>query len=689
MNEAGKPPAEAETSRPLPMHPPVNVVVVRETPPRTQAYPCQGQQSSLPTTERATPFSSSPVSSAFRLQPRGTFATPSPSARGRKRNSQCLVENTSATPEAYVSAPRILPSGTQVPNHSPASRYVCPSESQIAVKPKWETPIPRADVAMKHCSPSRVESALQSLSIKSPRISRSPDSSFNAAVAGRQGSSFIVYSSSPMGSSYNRFQGESSFSGVSTNKVAASPSSTMSSPKLAPLTVLPNPNEESMTPTHHPPLYGRPSFLLLSLDNTQSARHDDVGRTRGGLLDGQDSSVRKQSHAAHYSSPRRSFDQSSPSRISRHSPGTPSRKSPPRTPLPRLKLTPKSQSRRENCAGEENGLGLLPNDFRFNRSSRPPLFSSGRKTQLDESSSTSLFQPQPMLPVSPPPRKRSYLPIPEWNNDVSMELSAEPISLPSPRKASTDEETSNMTTPSNTDAVGESSIPVVETKSLLTPSRSRSLSIQMMANDSRRASMEDVGSLTDSDDDETFVLTNPSVLVEEQCQARGRARQRQRLSFHSLDKNGASHSSTSLALSTQASNTSLFGMEYMGDSSFSLRSPDTVPASSLNTPTKRTEHALSPKAARTAGFQKEGSENSLLSVGLALEDTEAARDLTTPPAVAAACSSPPPLSVGEDSSAFNPFSSVYVSKADPDAVNMTISRMAFHASQRSPKMKCI
>lgn len=671
-------------------------MIVRETPPRLHSNAYSEQRSSLNSTERTVPFSSSPVSSAFRLQPRGKFATPSPSARGRKRNSQCLADaNSTSTQSCSPTSRSVWPTGTEEAIYSPASSHAFRQESHEGVQPIWETPLSRTDMAMKHCSPGRVESALQTLSIKSPRITRSPEGSqgspFTTSVAGRPGSSFIMYSSSPLGSSFTRPQTDCSGSGVCTSKVFGSPSSTRSSPKLAPLRVLSNPVEG--TPTHRPPLHGRPSSLLISLDTAQSMKNDDVDLAHKEFLSGKQldcSEQGKHCHVATYSSPQRSDDKSSPSRRSHCSPGTlSSRKSSPRTPLPRVKLTPKSHSSRDSAECVAHDLRLLPNEFVFKRSSRPPLFISGRKHQSEESPTTCLRQskescqyPEPMSPASPPPRKRSYLPIPEWGENV--------------RKAPT--RSSAMDTHSTATPEATENVPAIETFSLLTPSRSGSLLAQMMYEDSRAASMDDDGSLTDNDDNEAFVLTNPAILVEEQRKVQGRARQRQRLSFHSLDHSAACQSSASLALSTQTSNASLLGMAYMtqGDSSASLKSPEMAPVPSLQYFSRKREHAPSDLSRVSAAdhksftdLRRQGSENSLHSVGLALDDPEAGRDLTTPPAIATTCSSPPLLSLGEEKSQCTPSSSVYLSRSDPDAVNMTISRMVFHANQHgSPKMKC-
>lgn len=683
MNQNGRSPPVMRTSGPLPMlpmEPPVSIVVIRETPPRSQTNARSEQISSLPSTGRKIPFSSSPVSSAFRLQPRGNFATPSPSIRTRKRSAQCLAGSTSTTPQSY----------------SLASRNLFSPETQNASQPIWEIPLPRTDIKMKYRSPCRVESALQTLSIKSPST-RSP-----VAVAGRPGSSFILYSSSPLGSSQTRPRANSTGSGVSTNKIFGSPSSTRSSQKFAPLTVLQNRNEESKIPTQRPPLHGRPSSLLISLDSTQSVDNDDVDLACGDEpVSGKQrdfSEQGKQSHTAHYSSPQRSFDKSSPSRRSRRSPSTPSSKmSSPRTPLPRVKLTPKSQSRWSSREGDEQDLGLLPTEFIIHGSSRPPLFNGERKsihTDMPEfgfdQSNKSCALLEPMSPASPPLRNRSYLPLPEWGDNDATEPTIQPGLMPALCRPST-LVSHSMTSPAVREMVEESNVPIIETKSLLTPSRSRSLLTHtMMHEDAMAASMYDDGSLTDPDDDESFVLTNPALLVEEERQFQGRARQRQRLSIDSLDRSATRQSSTSLALSTPPSNTSLLGMAYMlqGDSSASLKSREMTPVSSLKFIAKEREHSLVENATKSADESKAS-----INLCRELEDPtpesmeEAGWDLNTPPAVATTCSTPPLfLSLGEENAECTPSSSVYLSKADAGAVNMTISRMVFHANRdRSPR----
>jgi hypothetical protein len=334
-----------------------------------------------------------------------------------------------------------------------------------------------------------------------------------------------------------------------------------------------------------------------------------------------------------------------------------------------------------------------------------------------KASDASLGESKKMLPSSPPPRKRSYLPIPDWCDIDVVRPARGQVMLPTLRSPSLPG--SNQLTPNDTTMVDKCDLPVIETKSLLTPSKSGSMLAQMMEADERRASLDTDGSLTDPDDDDmSFVLTNPAFLVEGR-QFQGRARQRQRLSYNSLDQSVVRQSSTSLALSTQASNTSLLGMAFIqqSDSSASLIPREmTPPVSSLPMDTKKRDHFILENVNefvddKSNNLSRLKAEDSLSSVGLALEESaldnkqEEGRDLMTPPAVETnryssppplpavetnRYSSPPTLSVGNDTAKTTPVNSVFISRADPQAVNLTIARMAFHANQcLSPGMECV
>lgn len=733
-------PMSIYTSWPLHHQPPVSVVVVRETPPRIRSNIPQGTPSQLSSNARIIPMGSSPsISSTFRLQPRGrAIATPSPSSRGRKRNAQCLSMNI-ATP---LSSRNIL---------SPETAQVAPSPvSNIQDVPTWEM-TPSSTEAQGDrfisdqikCSPSRVENALQTLSIKSPRSSRHDDSSnHSASVAGGPGSSFILYTSSPKGFSYLRPRKESNASSGSATIHCSSPSSTKSSPKLAPLTVLKQDCEEVSTPTQRLPIHSSPSSLLISIDTKHGVvASKDVGRDipvsqipkscgserAAGILPPMNAQTPKRSPDTFISSPQKRFCGSSPSsQLNQPSPIRISpRKRSPRTPLPRVKLTPKSMKRHESMQGAapsiEQDIRFLSNDFLFESPSRPPLFSGENQSRMTDnqnsrgpgsaSQKSNRYQSdlshkataRMSSPSSPPPRKQSYLPFPEWGpeptrqkpNDMVLSLASPTIPMSS-AKTDTSKSSSIM-------RKKEDNIPAIEIKSLLTPSKSGSILSDMMHAEERAAAMDADGSLTDPDDDDSFVLQNPASLVEERpCD--GRARQRQRLSYNSLDLN-IRQSSNSLALTTQASNTSLLGMAFIQqvDSSSSIRKADSSTA--LTSPLERKKESMrvSESCSKTRDtcqirssntFRRHESEGSLSSIGLALDPTpefreQGGRDLRTPPAIPTTCSSPPPLSADSENVKATPTKSVCISRSDPYAVNRTIARMAFHADQvESPKMEC-
>jgi hypothetical protein len=222
----------------------------------------------------------------------------------------------------------------------------------------------------------------------------------------------------------------------------------------------------------------------------------------------------------------------------------------------------------------------------------------------------------------------------------------------------------------------------------------------MIETDERAAAMDADGSLTDIDDDEPFMLADPATLVEERI-SQTMPRQRRRRSYTLLDQNGIRQSSTSLASSTHASNTSLLGMDFiLGDSTTSLIQREAAAQPGLSTklesrdrygsessPSKPTvdEHHRSSQS-----FSRLRSEPSFASIGLALEPSyeskeEDGRDLVTPPPLTEMTYCPPPLSDG-DNIENTPVSSVFLSKSNDVAVQMAIARMEFQNG--SPGVGC-
>jgi hypothetical protein len=220
----------------------------------------------------------------------------------------------------------------------------------------------------------------------------------------------------------------------------------------------------------------------------------------------------------------------------------------------------------------------------------------------------------------------------------------------------------------------------------------------MMSSD--EAAMGADGDLTDTDDDEPFVLTDPATLAEER-ETQSRSRQRPRRSYNSLDQqtagsaNNFRQSSMSLASSGYASNTSLLGMDFIrGDSTSSLLLRCDLATSQSSLAVGSYERFASDNKmhrSSSQGLSSIMSENSLTSVGLALEheakdvgNTTDGRDLVTPPPMMETNCSPPTLS--DDFNNYNkkstPATSVCISKSDPGAVNMTIARMVLQQTHQ-------
>ena len=189
-----------------------------------------------------------------------------------------------------------------------------------------------------------------------------------------------------------------------------------------------------------------------------------------------------------------------------------------------------------------------------------------------------------------------------------------------------------------------------------------------------------------------FVLTDPATLLEE-SQSIGISRQRQRLSYTSLNQSSARQSSTSLASSAHASSTSLLGMDFIrGDSTASLvQSDNAAPAGSGRV--ERPGNGLSSKPSTTQRFclalaqniPRLRSDTSLASIGLALEPTsenkvEKERNVFTPPVMErVTTSSPPPLPSAHGMIETTPLSSMFYARSSVD----------FQAHQESsPRVEC-
>lgn len=708
--------------------PPLSFVLVRETTPICAASVSQSvcsmessgafQRTSMMSSPRASIPSAPSCGGSFRLQPRGRSALSpfsSASSRGRKRNAQCLSP-CSAT----------LQAGGAESTSSVDSPHT--QEGEVQTHPA-------------------VEFAMESLSIRSPLVNRlpmdfAPATSSPLMVRPRvpsrsfMGSSFISYSSSPVGASaylHPTGRGDSTGSGSSRFHSMSPASSAKSSPRFAPLTVLQQPGVGSTeTPTKRPPRHGGPSSMMFSLDGSHH-RDDDYKveapvtpplpptavacsppvSTTSSIT--KDFTPSRTSRNAHPSTPERTLTMESPGRmrLTPHmsSPSTPagqSVRSAHDTPLPSIKLTPRRTPR--SAMSNHNGsmqttphsaqeLGLLPVDFVLDRSSErtfPGLYSSRHG---GEDGISAHLVPPPPNPTRILPRTRpSYLPIPDWC-DTEDTSPAQTYSYSPPRDHMRSERLfldENM---------GGERVPHMQGTSLLAPLGNGGFMDAMISDQERAAAMDADGSLSDPDEDEPFILTNPAVLAGEGRQSFGPARQRQRLSYNSLDQTSPRASSMSLT-SAYASNTSLLGVDFIrGDSMASLsRHPGNVSRNhsfKLDTPGRTEEEQNGPML----GFpsSRRQSDNSLSSIGLPLEPASEAqrddggRDLITPPpdrhdfAMYAPEEPPPRVERCGPASHTPPPRSVRFSSSNREAVNETIAMMAYqsgHNHKLSPQMEC-
>ena len=237
----------------------------------------------------------------------------------------------------------------------------------------------------------------------------------------------------------------------------------------------------------------------------------------------------------------------------------------------------------------------------------------------------------------------------------------------------------------------------IQTKSLLTASRSGGMLQAMMEEDERKAGTGDFGSVSDIDEDEGFILAAPSTIEEERFASCQPARQRRRRSsdrFSTASPNNLS--STSLAgMNYVNSHTSLFGMDiaHPTESTGILGSSDA--RSQLDFTAMSTASQVVPGlAGMLQSHNRPKSDASLASIGLALEGTISGRDLVTPPPMA--CPQMPPLLSPREGCVLPVMyrdrtmeehrpnqTNVCIAGADRRSVTMAIAKMAFEAKHHS------
>jgi hypothetical protein len=222
--------------------------------------------------------------------------------------------------------------------------------------------------------------------------------------------------------------------------------------------------------------------------------------------------------------------------------------------------------------------------------------------------------------------------------------------------------------------------------------------IQEMASEQARAAAMDAdGSLSDPDEEDPFVLADPAALAQDRFPT-GPARQRQRLSYSSLEQHSLRHSGTSNSLShTHASNTSLLGIDFLRNDSVMSLSMQALTGSGSRTPHGNTDGPVSAET-EAGGALDQGdrnlSEGSLESIGLALEPSnefhvaESTRDFVTPPPIPHDATAMP-LSRPKFSHLHE---NVRISGSSAAAIDQTIASMACQerpaSHYPSPRTRC-
>jgi hypothetical protein len=577
------------------MHPPVSVVYVGPSKPapksasKTAVAPFKSAVCvPFSTSLTASGFGSSPASSSgnFRLQPRqlqvGTTSSPpsqptetTPSRKRGVVSMSAACATKSASPAPYKTDPQLPP-----------------DLERLGLASVWSTPSKASTPERSMRSVNGAVFNLQGLSLQSPvRPSpfRPPSGRDMDITHHHQPpplslmSSFSVYSNSP-GHSIQAFSSmeETDSTGYGETRRSPALGSTASSPRILPVKVLLHqgprtpsssrpPLHLSSTPStsyHHPEEFETPRSLLpppvltaSSPAGSLSTIHDPddqlcdpPGKQRRTLL--------LQSPRSRRSTPGRS----------------------PRTPLPKVNLTPRSD--RISCFSQFDGF---------------PRFPSPTAAHVPDSNMPSMNPSQEIL-------ERAY------NQEV----------------------VAGSATPSSS-TKQESFIPLPDwdepkTTSWLTPSRSSEQFSDMFPE-------EDSDSLSDDDSVSGFVLAPPSIIVEEKSSLGHASIKQRRPRPPSSDHFRRIGSMTS---SKYNSNASLLGMDFVASSNC-LNGLEGKPSS---TPSLSGTVRGQPKPPFPEhGLRRD---ESLTSVGLNLDTDQAAnsgRDLVTPPPIPTLqVNSPPPIS---------------------------------------------
>jgi hypothetical protein len=562
-------------------HPPINEIMLRRPPVATRL--ATGSTFSPRTATHCMP----PPPDVFRLQPRHPVKTMSslPEAGIRKRRAHSISEATasSALPSDSDTKTGLLAEATEV-------------TAGIYTHTPMDTPL-----QFKECeSPARVDTTvitLEGLYLQSPQAAQTTDASPSSFAGSHQSSirsSFNKFHASPP--TFFHFAGSPMQGETPTRRPRAhSNASSMFTPKFAPLTVISHsdvaatPSSQRTLSSLRPPLYGGASTLLFSLDGTpKSDEEKDVFTPKRrpttvlcpNFSSASSVSTMHEPSATPTSKQARTTDYESPGKRLRTP--LPKLTLTPRTPLPKITLTPRSTGSRSR----DSGLPRFPSPADLINKSLTPMslfsqrFSQGAavgslKTSLGEpsemgrnpsatsrdppdSSSLALcidsieFAPLPVAPgpsiAKSVPATKSFIPMPDWD-DAGPAVCSD-----------TGHSESFLRTPP---------FLAMKTRSILAPSTSSGTLQAMMDEDERNAAADvDNDSLSDSDDDEAFVLAAPRVIDEEKQQSNHRKlRQRRcRVPGERLEP-PKPITRSSVNSFDRPSCTSLFGMDFVNSSS--------------------------------------------------------------------------------------------------------------------------
>lgn len=674
-------------------------------------------------------------SSSFKLKPRNPFPFASPSRAGGRGGSLGAPRGRKR-PAHSMSIPAGSVSSSESPLRPPRPFYGKDDRSDVS-STKAESVSGGSDSTAKDSSMSppifEMECLnLKSLSLQSPTKTSPPSFRGNRHGSSRsRTSSFTMYGygASPAGSVTRAATNTSASESTSSSFVVGTPSSsTRSSPRHVPLTVLSQGGQSLVSPSKNslvrPPRHGGGPSLLFSLDQDEDDSEDDgIAFPRKLPTSSCNSSISSEDTdrkiPMYSSSSLGSTMYTSPVKTATSSP---------KTPLPRIMLTPRTPqstgSRRKtglpmfpspsddgidttsigdtpqtNTSSIDEAMDTLLNGFarrghpaRFHSTTGyiPPLDEIQAKESRYHNSSNSLAYSLAHSVENnngdaagandgQEEREESFLPrrTPSPTAIESNNVNTNPPTLPRAWLLPMPSDSNGM----NRSQHGSNDLPrpppTIErsTKaSSATPQLSNHDTIlrAMMDETARaRAAHADSDSLSDSCEEDAFVLTCPSDVTtseREDCYRPPKQPRREShenlatISSNSFLNGGRRESCTSLA-SGLASATSLFGMEFYQEEGQSMTSPpvhrSTTPFSSHSIRSNTNSGSNGELSNRDGdeGFAPLGmhhrfrrSENSFGSLGLSLDGPsvpvdDQERDLVTPPVTRQVAFSPPPLPV--------------------------------------------